>query len=273
MDSLLQFKRDLWAMKQIVASKSYGISAKTLSDKWKDSYLNDTQDGITTRTFFRMRDRLESMFGVEIECIGKGSGEPRYRIDQKNVGPDADDLSLMELANLKLAQDASKNTSMLVNILGLLTSGANIEKSASDALSDIVDHILHLPIEYERKLRAAVDSGELAGADRTCRDEYYRNYIDIWNDADYRRNKLWLAIGIDRTRMLFYIVTEDQNPEVHSRIAQELNLKEGIQYAGDYWWFEPADESLFRLDVNGNPDDSEVRSRIEMFIKKISDFK
>lgn len=265
--SVSKFKRALWALKEFADASPRGISAQELSDKWEYSSMNDEKEsGITERTFHRIRRAIESTFGVVIECV-KGV-EPRYRVASKDLEPG--DNSLLNLfLNKAEAKDDDKSKSVR-EILGLIMSGSDIPSRDMKDVKDIIYNLRRIPHEYGKQLMDAVTAGEIIGADDCDWDEDYRGYVCVWNDADYHRTDLWLSIGIYDDRVLFYVVTNVQNKEYRERISDLLQINNGEIYRSDYWWYEPADKSLFQLDFQTFPDMQEVKRRVELLISRIA---
>lgn len=265
--SVSKFKRALWVLKEFADASPKGISAQELSDKWEYSSMNDEKEsGITERTFHRIRRAIESTFGVVIECV-KGV-EPRYRVASKDLEPG--DNSLLNLfLNKAEAKDDDKSKSVR-EILGLIMSGSDIPSRDMKDVKDIIYNLRRIPYEYGKQLMDAVTAGEIIGADDCDWDEDYRGYVCVWNDADYHRTDLWLSIGIYDDRVLFYVVTNVQNKEYRERISDLLQINNGEMYRSDYWWYEPADKSLFQLDFQTFPDMQEVKRRVELLISRIA---
>ena len=64
-----QLKRAIWAMNEIIQASTRGITREELSNKWANSTSNDwTDKEIPERTFYRIRNMLQSVFDVDIEC-------------------------------------------------------------------------------------------------------------------------------------------------------------------------------------------------------------
>lgn len=265
--SVSKFKRALWVLKEFADASPRGISAQELSDKWEYSSMNDEKEpGIPERTFHRIRRAIESTFGVVIECV-KGA-EPRYRVASKDLEPG--DNSLLNLfLNKAEAKDDDKSKSVR-EILGLIMSGSDIPSRDMEAVKDIIYNLRRVPYEYGKQLMDAVTAGEIIGADACDWDEDYRGYVCVWNDADYHRTDLWLSIGIYDDRVLFYIVTNVQNKEYRERISDLLQINNGEMYRSDYWWYEPADKSLFQLDFQTFPDMQEVKRRVELLMSRLA---
>ncbi len=265
--SVSKFKRNLWALKEFANASPAGISMKELSDKWAYSSMNDEKEtAIPERTFHRVRRTVESVFGVDIECI-KGA-EPRYRVSSQYFEPGSN--SLLDLFLNKAAKDDGKSRSVR-DILSLITSGSNIPSDDMDTLKDIMHRLRRVPYEAGKQLIASVNAGEICGANRCDWDEDYRGYVCVWNDADYHRTDLWLSVGIYDDRVLFYVVTSVQDSKYRNKVSKLLQVDNGEKYLSDYWWYEPTDKSLFQLDFQTFPDMNEVKRRAEQLISRIAE--
>lgn len=264
--SVSKFKRVLWTLNEFVKASSSGISMNELSDKWANSSMNDEKEpNIPERTFHRLRRNVESIFDVEIECV-KGI-EPRYRVSSKDLGPG--DSNLYNLILNKATKDEKSKS--VREILGLILLGADIPSGDMEAVKDIMHKLRRIPFDYGKQLIASVESGDIKGADCAEWDEYYRGYVCLWNEADYKRSDQWVSIGIYDDRVLFYIVTATQDSAYHAKVSELLDVDNGEMYRGDYWWYEPKDKSLFQLDFQTFPDMKEVKRRAELLIAKIAE--
>lgn len=264
--SVSKFKRVLWAFKEFVYASPGGISMRELSDKWGCSSMNDEkEEEIPERTFHRIRRTVESTFDVAIECI-KGA-EPRYRVSTKDLEPGNN--NLLNLLLNKAAKEDDKSNSVR-EVLGLIMSGSEVPDEDMKAIKNIMNKLRKVPYDACRQLLTSVRAGEIRGANRCDWDEDYRGYVCVWNEKDYNRTDLWLSIGIYDDRVLFYVVTSVQDPTYRNKIAELLQVDNGEIYRSDYWWYEPADKSLFQLDFQTLPDMEEIKHRAELLISRIS---
>ena len=264
--SVSKFKRILWTLNEFVKASSNGISMNELSDKWANSSMNDEKEPcIPERTFHRLRRNVESIFGVEIECV-KGI-EPRYRVSSNDLGPG--DSKLYDLILNKATKDEKSKS--VREILGLILLGEDIPSGDMEAVKDIMHKLRSIPFDYGKQLITSVEAGDIQGADCAEWDEYYRGYVCLWNKADYNRTDLWVSIGIYDDRVLFYIVTGSQDSAYHAKVSELLDVDNGEMYRGDYWWYEPTDKSLFQLDFQTFPDMKEVKRHAELLIAKIAE--
>jgi len=55
----------LWAIDRLRRRK---MTLKELTTEWEDSYVNDEHRALTRRTFFRYKDDILALFGIDIEC-------------------------------------------------------------------------------------------------------------------------------------------------------------------------------------------------------------
>lgn len=265
--SVSKFKRVLWALNEFVNASPRGITMGDLSRNWANSSMNDEKDpDIPERTFHRIRRAVESTFGVEIECT-KGA-EPRYKVSSKDLEPGSNTL-LSLFMNKAEAKDDEKGKTVR-DIMELIISGSDIPTDDMKAVKDIAYRLRRVPYDYGKQLMSAVEAGEISGADSYDWDEDYRGYVCVWNDTDYHRTGLWISIGIYDDRILFYVVTNVQDPEYREKVSELLQLDNGEIYRSDYWWYEPSDKSLFQLDFQTFPDMREVKRRAEMLMAKIT---
>ena len=274
--SVSKLKRTLWVFNEFVTSYPKGISITELSEKWPNSSMNDEKEPkIPERTFHRIRRAVESTFNIEIECI-KGA-EPRYRVSSEYLEPG--DNSLLTLLLNKATKDNEESKSAEENdqsksvkeILGLIMSGSDVPEDDMKSIKDIHKKLNIVSHEKGLELIDSVKEGKIQGADRSARDEDYGGYVCIWNDEDYHRTDLWLSIGIRQQKVYFYVVTSVQDPEYREKVAELLELDNGEKYQRGYWWYEPADKSLFQLDYNTLfPDMNEVKRRVELLISRIA---
>lgn len=264
--SELSIKLPLWVMSQLIASSTRGISIEELSRKWKNSSLNDDGKPLPERSFFRLRRTLEYVFGIEIEFVK--SDVTRYRIAQQDLGPG--NHGLLDLIISKTVDKDESGSSTLRDIMGLLLNGSELAEEDMTDLKTISRTLQNIPFEYGQRLIAAVENGEIPGADSAGWDSGYSRYVCVWNKSDYRRTDLWLSVGISDFAVYFYIVTSVQDPEYRERVARLLHLDNGERYRHGYWWYEPEDKSLFSLEFKTFPDFVDVERRIEGLIHSIA---
>lgn len=263
-----QLKRAIWAMNEILQASPRGISREELGRKWYYSAMNDSKEpGIPERTFYRIRNLLQSVFDVEIECVNSGA-ERLYRVSSDCLGPGCD--SLMSLMLSKKESEKKARPSYMLDILSLIMAGKEIPQDDMSAIKAIAYKLNRVPYESGKQLIDSTKAGELNGADSAEWDENYRGYVCVWNDADYLRTDLWLSIGIYDDHVLFYVVTSVQDSEYRDKVSEMLRVDNGGMYKSGYWWYEPSDKSLFRLDFRTFPDMAEVKRRAGILISRLA---
>lgn len=60
-----KFKVYLWLINRL---RRRPMTLRELTAEWEDSYLNDEHRALSRRTFFRYKDDLLSLFGINVEC-------------------------------------------------------------------------------------------------------------------------------------------------------------------------------------------------------------
>ena len=273
MDATALLKRDLWVMKEIMDAYPWGITLETLKSKWERSYLNEEPDReLNERTFLRIRRTLENVFGITIVCDRMDGGT--YNLSSEDAEPG--ERSLLSLINRKKEyqkEGKEKPDSSLKDILSLLLDRGPIPEKETAILGEIYSNIKKIPLEVQEEFRKLVQNNKIKGADSEEPDRFYKpDYLDVWNEDNYQKNGLWLSLGFLENEIRFYVVTKDQGSEIIERISTELNLDEGIQYRGRWWWFEPKDKDLFCLKYKIRPKMTEIVSRTEKLLEIIDKF-
>ena len=68
MTSIRQFQRYIWLVDLLYSRGA--LTRQQINDYWQNASLNDENEAaIPRRTFFRMKDDILILFGIEIECI------------------------------------------------------------------------------------------------------------------------------------------------------------------------------------------------------------
>ena len=68
MTSIRQFQRYIWLVDLLYSRGA--LTRQQINDYWQNASLNDENEAaIPRRTFFRMKDDIFILFGIEIECI------------------------------------------------------------------------------------------------------------------------------------------------------------------------------------------------------------
>lgn len=262
-----QIKRAIWVMNEINMASTRGITREELSKKWANSAMNDyKEETIPERTFYRIRNILQSVFEVDIICE-KGA-ELRYRISSDYLEPGSS--SLLSLLLNKKESEKIRKPSYILDLLNMIMTGKEIPSDDLQAMKSIAGKLNRIPYDYGQQLMASVKSGEILCADSSEWDAYYMRYVCVWNEAAYIRTGLWLSIGFSDNSVMFYIVTNVQNTEYREKIATILQLDNGERYRGGYWWYEPTDKSIFKLDFQTFPDMEEVKRRVGILISRIT---
>lgn len=251
-------KRLLWVMNEIIDSTpNGGITRQALSDKWKDSCKNDKPNTpIPERTFYRIIDGIKELFGCEIICnpITK-----KYTVQM-----DDESIQDSESPLLKILMHSAGRAS-INEILQMLVAGNEVPANDMRTARDLSAAVSRLPQKYaESFLKEAAD---IEGSDSAEEDEYYRNYVCVWNDAVYRRTSQWLSIGFYDDEVCFYVVTHESDTLERERKAKEAKVAEGVRYRGGYYWHEPVDKELFTMSFETKPDMAKVKKRVEMLLQ------
>lgn len=245
-------------MNEIVkASANGGITRDEMNKKWVNSCKND-YDGepITERTFYRIKGNLEELFDCKIVC---SPASKKYSVN--DTDNDCDNLTLLEILLRKV------NRTSVNQILQMLMAGNDVPEDDMRAARDLAAAVSRLPQTYsEEFLKRAHD---IKGADKAEPDEFYRNYVCVWNDVVYQRTWQWLSIGFYDNEVYFYLVTNEEDSAERSRKAAEAGFGKGVRYRGGYYWHEPIEQTLFSMSFETKPDMGEVIRRAELLIRRL----
>ena len=263
--SIPSLKRLLWVMNEILAASPVGITRSEISDKWADSIKNDQKETeISERTFHRIKKDLMELFECEIIC------NPTTKRYSAQIPDDfGSDEQLTLLGILLMKEKKSRKDTTINEILQMLTVGNDIPNDDMRAARDLSSVLSRLPQLYSSQFLEIAGHGGIKGADRVEKDEYYCNYICVWNDTDFKNTRLWLSIGFYEDEIDFYVVTDEDNPEERQRNAFDIGLKAGVRYRGGYYWHKPSDNNLFSLSFDNKPNMEEVRKRAEILLSRI----
>lgn len=263
--SIPSLKRLLWVMNEILAASPVGITRSEISDKWADSIKNDQKETeISERTFHRIKNDLMELFGCEIIC------NPTTKRYSAQIPDDfGSDEQLTLLGILLMKEKKSRKDTTINEILQMLTVGNDIPNDDMRAARDLSSVLSRLPQLYSSQFLELANRGGINGANQSEKDEYYCNYVCVWNDKDFKNTRLWLSIGFYENEVDFYVVTDEDNPEERQRNAFYIGLEEGIRYRGGYYWHKPSDKNLFSLSFDNKPNMEEVRKRAEILLSKI----
>lgn len=263
--SIPSLKRLLWVMNEILAASSFGITRNEISDKWANSIKNDQNETeISERTFHRIKNDLMELFECEIIC---NPTTKRYSVQIPDDFGSDEQLTLLGILLMK--EKKSRKDTTINEILQILTVGNDIPNDDMRAARDLSSALSRLPQLYSSQFLEIAGHGGIKGADRVEKDEYYCNYICVWNDTDFKNTRLWLSIGFYEDEIDFYVVTDEDNPEERQRNAFDIGLKDGVRYRGGYYWHKPSDKNLFSLSFDNKPNMEEVRKRAEILLSRI----
>ena len=263
--SIASLKRLLWVMNEILAASSFGITRNEISDKWANSIKNDQKETeISERTFHRIKNDLMELFECEIIC------NPTTKRYSAQIPDDfGSDEQLTLLGILLMKEKKSRKDTTINEILQMLTVGNDIPNDDMRAARDLSSALSRLPQLYSSQFLELANRGGISGANQSEKDEYYCNYVCVWNDKDFKNTRLWLSIGFYENEVDFYVVTDEDNPEERQRNAFDIGLKDGVRYRGGYYWHKPSDNNLFSLSFDNKPNMEEVRKRAEILLSRI----
>lgn len=263
--SIPSLKRLLWVMNEILAASSFGITRNEISDKWANSIKNDQNETeISERTFHRIKNDLMELFECEIIC---NPTTKRYSAQIPDDFGSDEQLTLLDILLMK--EKKSRKDTTINEILQMLTVGNDIPNDDMRAARDLSSALSRLPQLYSSQFLELANRGGINGANQSEKDEYYCNYVCVWNDKDFKNMRLWLSIGFYENEVDFYVVTDEDNPEERQRNAFYIGLEEGIRYRGGYYWHKPSDKNLFSMAFDGKPDIEDVKKRAELLLSRI----
>lgn len=263
--SIPSLKRLLWVMNEILAASSFGITRNEISDKWANSIKNDQNETeISERTFHRIKNDLMELFECEIIC---NPTTMRYSVQIPDDFGSDEQLTLLGILLMK--EKKSRKDTTINEILQMLTVGNDIPNDDMRAARDLSSALSRLPQLYSSQFLELANRGGINGANQSEKDEYYCNYVCVWNDKDFKNTRLWLSIGFYENEVDFYVVTDEDNPEERQRNAFDIGLKDGVRYRGGYYWHKPSDNNLFSLSFDNKPNMEEVRKRAEILLSRI----
>lgn len=254
-------RRLLWVMNEIIDSTpNGGITRQALSDKWEDSCKNDKPGSpIRERTFYRILDGIKELFGCELIC---NPTTKKYTIQLEDETFQDSESPLLKIL-MHNAGNASIN-----EILQMIVAGNDIPLNDMRAARDLSVAVSRLPQKNAEKFLG--EAVGINGADRAEEDEYYSNYVCVWNEAVYGRTSQWLSIGFYDDEVCFYVVTHESDPAERERKATEAKVAEGIRYRGGYYWHEPVEKELFTMSFETKPDMSKVKKRVELLLERLA---
>lgn len=263
--SIPSLKRLLWVMNEILAASSFGITRNEISDKWANSIKNDQNETeISERTFHRIKNDLMELFECEIIC------NPTTKRYSAQIPDDfGSDEQLTLLGILLMKEKKSRKDTTINEILQMLTVGNDIPNDDMRAARDLSSALSRLPQQYASQFFEVANRKEIKGVDESEPDEYYANYVCVWNDKNFKDTRMWLSVGFYEDEIYFYVVTDEKNAAERQRKAIEVDLDEGIRYRVGYYWHEPSEKSLFSMAFDGKPDIEDVKKRVELLLSRI----
>ena len=257
-----QLKQSLWFMREILQSGARGISREELCSKWAVSSMNDYPgEGISERTFHRLRRLLEDAFQVTIEC--SKDGNKRYSLSSDDLTPGRP--SLLDLVLMR-AKEEVETTSSLNQIVSMLTSGNKLMPEDEAALNDLTTHLHRIPYNYGQRLISSVEAGVISHADQAEWNWDYKHYVMLWNEYSFQRTRQWLSVGLCPDGIYFYIVSDEQDFDLREQRAALIGAREGVRYRRGYWWHEMKDPMLFRMQYAAVPDYGEIIGHCELIL-------
>lgn len=139
MTSIRQFQRYIWLVDLLYSRGA--LTRQQINDYWQNASLNDEDEAaIPRRTFFRMKDDILILFGIEIKCVGN-----KYTIanrdDIKNDDVQNWLLNSFSVSNLLMEGQSLKDRLLLEDI-----------PSGNKYLTQVIDAMrrnLTLRVEYQ----------------------------------------------------------------------------------------------------------------------------
>lgn len=254
-----------------MAAGSEGISRDTLCRKWEQSVCNDKkwEGPLTERTFYRLRNELESIFNVNILC--SNDGDKRYWVERTEH-------SVFLGMFCKLVADNSNYATTLQNLFLQVVGGMEISAEDRRKVEDIA---FTLNKEAYLTLKSLIDDaleGRISGADNAQWAEFLKYHACFWLNSTFERIKTWVGVFIDRkgkdgkSVVRFFVVNESEDEVLHSKMIAALNFEEGERRDGHYWWFVPRNPKLRSYSYVSAPDNKTIISIIESLLKEVNGF-
>lgn len=205
--SIPSLKRLLWVMNELLAASSFGITRNEISDKWANSIKNDQNETeISERTFHRIKNDLMELFECEIIC---NPTTKRYSVQIPDDFGSDEQLTLLDLLLMK--EKKSRKDTTINEILQMLTVGNDIPNDDMRAARDLSSTLSRLPQQYASQFFEVANRKEIKGVDESEPDEYYANYVCVWNDKNFKDTRMWLSVGFYEDEIYFYVVTDEKN--------------------------------------------------------------
>lgn len=127
--SVSQYKKYIWLVDTIRANRK--INKEQIDRKWSNSHLNEKHASrIPSTTFFNMRNEIEHLFDISIECDSQGY----YYIEETDLGSQTKQWILSQFA---LSQSLKASHEMRENIIyEFIPSGTQYLTTIVSAISE-----------------------------------------------------------------------------------------------------------------------------------------
>lgn len=265
--AITQMKRALWMMNELINSSPRGLTREELNRKWAVSHLNDKgEETINERTFYRLRNDLQEIFEINIDC--STDGNKRYSVDQTEY-------SVFLGMLCRLVTDNSQHTIGIKDLLTQVMKNIDISDEEREMIDKMAFRLNRVGFECGEQLIASSRNGEIKGADH-AQWANIKYHLFIWHDETYLHTKSTIGValfphkGKNRGEIRLYVVNETQDATEHARMIESLELLPGEKREDDYWWFAPKDESLYLIPYTTYPDIPALRTKIETLLSRLS---
>ena len=153
MTSVRQFQRYIWLVDLLYSRGA--LTRQQINDYWQNAALNDEDEAtIPRRTFFRMKDDILILFGIEIECVSGNKYAIANRDDIKSDDVQNWLLNSFSVSNLLMEGQSLKDRLLLEDI-----------PSGNKYLTHVIDAMrqnLTLQVEYQSFKMSAPRNFEIA---------------------------------------------------------------------------------------------------------------
>ena len=140
MTSIRQFQRYIWLVDLLYSRGA--LTRQQINDYWQNASLNDENEAaIPRRTFFRMKDDILILFGIEIECVSGNKYAIANRDDIKSDDVQNWLLNSFSVSNLLMEGQQLRDRLLLEDI-----------PSGNKYLTQVIDAMqrnLTLRVEYQ----------------------------------------------------------------------------------------------------------------------------
>lgn len=149
----------------------------------------------------------------------------------------------------------------------------NAQKLAKMSAEDILnakairDAYDKLPEAFAKKLKDYYDGNNGLKAEVSSK---YPSYCYIWNPQAYGETSLWLAIGFDYDSYSVYIVSNNDKLKKYPEYLAKLKIAKSSQ-DNEGLWHKPIKIEAFAKKFNGKPKCEEIKSDIEMWLKRLNE--